>query len=80
MDFFEFVISLAGISLGAFSLWLIFGVQGRRSESGRKLDQTETDQLAELTKLAESMAERIKNLETILDAENPQWRDYDEKN
>ena len=70
---------LAAAALLLFG-WLVFGVRDRRNRFSRRLDDTETDQLAELNRLAEAMAERIKNLETILDAENPEWREYDEKN
>lgn len=79
MNFFEFLISMAGISLGAFFIWMVFGVSSRRIHMGAKLSDDESAHLSELNKLAESMAERIKNLETILDAEQPEWREYDEK-
>ena len=41
------------------------------------LNVEESQQLEELNTLAEKMAERIKTLETILDAESPEWREQD---
>ncbi len=37
--------------------------------------EDESRQLQELLDIADSMADRIKTLESILDAESPDWRD-----
>ncbi|MGV3590702.1 MAG: envelope stress response membrane protein PspB [Gammaproteobacteria bacterium] len=37
--------------------------------------EEESRQLHELLAIADTMAERIKTLESILDAETPEWRD-----
>lgn len=76
---FEFVIAASGIFLVCWVVWLIVSVSGRSSRNNRNLDDTETEQLEELNRMAEAMAERIKTLETLLDADSPEWRDYDDK-
>lgn len=77
MDAFEFIISLVSIVLAAITFWIIlFRRQGFRSEP--KIDpQTEYDML-ELSAMAESLKERIEVLESILDAEIPDWREQNE--
>jgi phage shock protein B len=59
-------------------VWIVWIVMHYRAKGrhGHKLDETEGRRLEELNELAERMAERIKTLETILDAETPEWRDH----
>ena len=50
--------------------------QGKSSD---RLSSEEAKQLNDLLRGADSMAERIKSLESILDAEYPDWREQDGK-
>jgi len=54
-------------------IWLIlhYRSKGQVSEG---LSEEEYVQLSELSELADTMADRIKTLEAILDAETPDWR------
>lgn len=54
-------------------LWLILHYRSKRQIS-QGLSEDEYVQLSELAELADSMADRIKTLEAILDAETPDWR------
>lgn len=57
-------------------VWIIMHYKAKgRQNAGLTAD--ESQQLQELNELAEQMAERIKTLESILDAESPEWREYD---
>ena len=55
-------------------LWLILHYRSKRQVS-QGLSEEEYDQLTELSEMADKMADRIKTLEAILDAETPDWRD-----
>ncbi|END2163926.1 envelope stress response membrane protein PspB [Escherichia coli] len=52
-------------------LWLHYSNRSDRSE----LPQSEQQRLAQLADEAKRMRERIQALESILDAEHPNWRD-----
>ncbi|ELI1908120.1 envelope stress response membrane protein PspB [Escherichia coli] len=52
-------------------LWLHYSNRSSRSE----LSQSEQQRLAQLADEAKRMRERIQALESILDAEHPNWRD-----
>ncbi len=52
-------------------LWLHYSKRSGRSE----LSQSEQQRLAQLADEAKRMRERIQALESILDAEHPNWRD-----
>ncbi|MFT5528984.1 MAG: phage shock protein B [Alteromonadaceae bacterium] len=54
-------------------IWLIlhYRSKGQVSEG---LSEEEYIQLSELSELADTMADRIKTLEAILDVETPDWR------
>lgn len=59
-------------------VWIIMHYRSQgRSSSG--LTAEETKQLDELLQVADNMADRIKNLESILDTEYPDWREQDGK-
>lgn len=55
-------------------IWVVlhYTTKGRDSVG---LSAEESKQLDELLHIADSMAERIKTLESILDAEYPDWRE-----
>lgn len=54
-------------------IWLILHYRSKRQIS-QGLSQEEYEQLSELSEMADKMADRIKTLEAILDAETPDWR------
>lgn len=54
-------------------IWLILHYRSKRQIS-QGLSEDEYKQLSELSETADKMAERIKTLEAILDAETPDWR------
>ncbi len=54
-------------------LWVIMHYRSK-NKIKQGLSDGELNQLNELTLKAEKMAERIKTLEAILDADSPRWR------
>ncbi len=54
-------------------IWVIMHYRSKRKIS-EGLSETELNQLNDLSNRAEKMADRIKTLEAILDAESPNWR------
>ena len=73
-----FVAVLSGLAFLLLPVWIVWVVMHykwkQRKSTG--LSEEETRQLEELMAASEHMAERIKTLELILDAENPEWRDF----
>lgn len=55
-------------------IWIIMHYRSQR-KIGQGLSQDELLQLQDLAHQAERMRDRIKTLESILDAESPKWRD-----
>lgn len=59
-------------------VWIVMHYKYRdRTTSG--FTEEESRQLRELLDIADSMADRIKTLESILDAEAPDWREQHDK-
>ena len=54
-------------------IWLVLHYRSKRQIS-QGLSEEEYIQLSELSEMADKMADRIKTLEAILDAETPDWR------
>jgi len=54
-------------------IWLVLHYRSKKQVS-QGLSQEEYIQLSELSEVADNMADRIKTLEAILDAETPNWR------
>jgi len=54
-------------------IWLILHYRSKRQVS-QGLTEEEYIQLSDLSELADKMAERIRTLEAILDAETSDWR------
>ena len=54
-------------------IWLILHYRSKRQIS-QGLSEDEYAQLSQLSEAADKMADRIKTLEAILDAETPDWR------
>ena len=74
MEVLGLLISLTAITLPIWIVWIVLHYKTKGKEF-RSLNAEESHQLEELNSLAEQMAERIKTLETILDAESPDWRE-----
>jgi phage shock protein B len=55
-------------------VWIVMHYKYRGKKTSGFTDE-ENRQLQELLDIADSMAERIKTLESILDAETPDWRE-----
>lgn len=75
MGILEFITSIVAMVLGAVTLWIFLLRKGRRSvrvEPDGKYD------ISELSTMAQSLTERIDILESILDAEVPDWREQNE--
>ena len=53
--------------------WVIMHYRSK-NKMGQGLSDQELPQLNDLAQRAEKMADRIKTLEAILDAESPKWR------
>ncbi len=54
-------------------IWVIMHYRSK-NKIGQGLSDAELSKLNELAARAEKMADRIKTLEAILDAESPKWR------
>jgi phage shock protein B len=76
MDALEFVLALVVITLTAITVWIVLLKNSRRplAESGSGALNME-----ELSSMASSLNERIDVLESILDAEVPDWREQNEQ-
>lgn len=59
-------------------VWIIMHYKSKPQRGGG-FNQDEARQLEELREIADNMAERVKTLESILDAEIPEWRDYNDQ-
>lgn len=71
--------SLAGLIFVSIPIvWIVmhYRYQGR---AGSGLTAEESRQVDELLRVTDSMAERIKTLEALLDAEYPDWRERHDK-
>ena len=76
MDVFEFIISIVALVLIFVTLWIVL-LRKRRNDSPIQAEgQYDLD---ELSRMAESMGDRIGTLESILDAEVPDWREQLER-
>ena len=54
-------------------IWLILHYRSK-GQVNQGLSEEEYIQLSDLSETADKMADRIKTLEAILDAETPEWR------
>ncbi len=74
----EIFVILTGVTLVVFMvfvapIWLIMHYRSKKQVS-QGLSETELRSLQNLSEKAEVMTERIQTLESILDAEAPDWR------
>ncbi|MBV57650.1 MAG: envelope stress response membrane protein PspB [Gammaproteobacteria bacterium] len=75
MGVLEFITSIVAMVLGAVTIWILILRKGRRIERAQPDGHYD---MGELSAMAESMQERIAILESILDAEVPEWRQENE--
>jgi phage shock protein B len=75
MGVLEFITSIVAMVLGAVTIWILILRKGRRIERAQPDGNYD---MSELSAMAESMQERIAILESILDAEVPEWRQENE--
>ncbi len=78
-----------GPFIGLISVIMVFGMPiaivwivlhyRHKSRLNTGFTEDESRQLQELLDIADSMADRIKTLEAILDAESPEWREQHDK-
>jgi len=73
----EFVAIISVVMVFGMPIAIVWIVTHYRSRNRRNTGFTEDEsrQLQELLDIADSMADRIKTLESILDAESPDWRE-----
>ncbi|MDR0780242.1 MAG: envelope stress response membrane protein PspB [Pseudomonadales bacterium] len=73
--------SLTGMMFACIPIvWIVMHYHYRHKGSSG-FTEDEARQLQDLLRIADTMAERIKTLESILDAEAPEWREqHDTKN
>ena len=67
------IVPLALFLIFVAPIWIFFHYRSQR-QVGQGLSDEEYKELTALGEQAEAMAMRISTLETILDAEAPQWR------
>jgi phage shock protein B len=73
-EFFIFTgITLVVFMVFVAPIWLILHYKSKKQVS-QGLSDTEIRSMQNLAEKAEQMAERIETLESILDAETPDWR------
>ena len=74
MGVFEFIISVLSIALVFITIWILILRKDRRAS----IEPQGEYSMSELSAMAKSMQERIDILESILDAEVPDWREQNE--
>lgn len=80
MNVFTFIIALVGMIFGFITYWIKLGITkdgGKRRRRRHERDGNSPD-LERLSAMADSLTERIDVLESILDAEVPNWREQHE--
>ena len=75
MGVLEFITSIVAMALGAITIWILLLRKGRRRAA---IDSSGSYDLSELSRMAESLRDRIDVLESILDAEVPDWREQND--
>lgn len=76
MGILEFIVTIVAMALGAITLWIILLRKDRRSH---RIEPEGNYDMRQLAGMAESMKQRIDILESILDAEVPDWREQNER-
>ncbi len=86
MNVFTFIIALVGMVFGFITYWIKLGIAKSRGtdDTGKRRHRRQrrggdSRDLEQLTAMADSLGERIGVLESILDAEVPNWREQHER-
>lgn len=81
MNAFTFVIALVGMVFGFITWWIKLGItkDGGKRQRRRHGRDGDNHDLERLSAMADSLTERIDVLESILDAEVPNWREHHEQ-
>ena len=81
MNAFTFVIALVGMVFLFITFWIMLGITGSGGKRQRRRHERDGDNLdlERLSAMADSLTERIDVLESILDAEVPNWREHHEQ-
>lgn len=75
MGVLEFIISIVAMVLGAITIWILLL---RKNRGNANIEPQCNYDMRELSTMAESLRDRIDTLESILDAEVPDWREQNE--
>lgn len=76
MVLFEFLTATVAMTLGAITIWILII---RKEKRHVRTTQSKDFNMGELSSMAESLNQRIDVLESILDAEVPDWREQNEQ-
>lgn len=75
MAVYEFILAIVAMVFGSITLWIFLLRKGKRSV---RIEPDGKYSMGELSAMAQSLTERIDILESILDAEVPDWREQNE--
>lgn len=75
MGLWEFITSIVAMVLVAITIWITLLRKDRGSST---IEPKGNYDMRELSAMAESLRDRIDTLESILDAEVPDWREQNE--
>ncbi|MFK7864959.1 MAG: hypothetical protein AB8B95_12130 [Pseudohongiellaceae bacterium] len=76
MVLFEFLTATVAMTLGAITIWILII---RKEKRHVRVSESKDYNMGELSSMAESLNQRIDVLESILDAEVPDWREQNEQ-
>lgn len=75
MAVYEFILAIVAMVFGSITLWIFLLKKDKRSV---RIEPDGKYNMGELSVMAQSLTERIDILESILDAEVPDWREQNE--
>lgn len=76
MVLFEFLTATVAMTLSAITIWILLIRKEKRQD---RATASKDFNMGELSAMAESLNQRIDVLESILDAEVPDWREQNEQ-
>lgn len=76
MAVYEFILAIVAMVFGSITLWIFLLKKDKRSV---RIEPDGKYSMSELSAMAQSLTERIDILESILDAEVPDWREQNER-
>ena len=81
MNVFTFIIALVAMIFGFITYWIKLGITKESGKKQRRRHEKDGENydLDRLSAMADSLTERIDVLESILDAEGPNWREQHEQ-